>query len=71
MLIRGDIEAVNLSTGERFHRVVGNGESRLVSSYDRPLCGIRYRGEGEPCNREHGHYGRHSWASTEPSSPFD
>lgn len=26
----GDIESVNLSTGERFQRVSGDGESRLV-----------------------------------------
>ena len=30
MLIYGDVESVNLSTGERFRRVSGNGESRLM-----------------------------------------
>lgn len=32
MKVYGDIEHVNLSTGERFRRVSGNGESRLESS---------------------------------------
>jgi len=36
MRVRGDIECVNLSTGERFQRVVGNGESRM-ESLGRPL----------------------------------
>ena len=31
MKVYGDIERVNLSTGERFRRVTGDGESRLVS----------------------------------------
>lgn len=29
MKVRGDIERINLRTGERFQRVTGNGESRL------------------------------------------
>lgn len=29
MKIRGDIERVNLATGERYQRVTGDGESRL------------------------------------------
>jgi hypothetical protein len=36
MKVRGDIESVNLATGERFQRVSGNGESRL-ESLGRPL----------------------------------
>jgi hypothetical protein len=36
MQVRGDIERVNMSTGERFQRVSGNGESRL-ESLGRPL----------------------------------
>lgn len=36
MKVRGDIESVNLRTGERFQRVSGNGESRL-ESLGRPL----------------------------------
>jgi hypothetical protein len=36
MQVRGDIESVNLNTGERFQRVCGNGESRLAS-LGRPL----------------------------------
>lgn len=36
MKVRGDIESVNLGTGERFRRVCGNGESRL-ESLCRPL----------------------------------
>ena len=31
MMVRGDIESVNLETGEKFQRVVGDGESRLES----------------------------------------
>jgi hypothetical protein len=31
MKVRGDIERVNMSTGERSQRVSGNGESRLES----------------------------------------
>ncbi len=31
MLAHGDVESVNLRTGERCHRVAGNGESRLES----------------------------------------
>jgi hypothetical protein len=31
MKVYGDIESVNLHTGERFRRVTGNGESRLDS----------------------------------------
>lgn len=31
MKAHGDIESVNLGTGETKHRVVGNGESRLES----------------------------------------
>ncbi|HKT90100.1 MAG TPA: hypothetical protein VJQ59_16765 [Candidatus Sulfotelmatobacter sp.] len=31
MKVIGDVEAVNLRTGERFRRVAGDGESRLVS----------------------------------------
>ena len=45
MIIRGDVESVNLSTGERFFRVVGNGESRLFSvktSFVYPPIPIRY-----------------------------
>ncbi len=30
MKVYGDIEHVNLHTGERFQRVTGDGESRLV-----------------------------------------
>lgn len=29
MKVRGDIEAVNLATGQRWQRVTGDGESRL------------------------------------------
>ena len=36
MKVRGDIESVNLATGERFQRVSGNGESCL-ESLGRPL----------------------------------
>jgi hypothetical protein len=36
MKVCGDIESVNLRTGERFQRVSGNGESRL-ESLGRPL----------------------------------
>jgi hypothetical protein len=36
MKVRGDIESVNLHTGERFQRVSANGESRL-ESLGRPL----------------------------------
>jgi hypothetical protein len=32
MKVYGDIESVNLATGERFQRVSGDGESRLVST---------------------------------------
>ncbi len=32
MLAYGDIESVNLQTGERQRRVAGNGESRLEST---------------------------------------
>jgi hypothetical protein len=52
MRIRGDIESVNLSTGERFERISGDGESRLCSVWDRrygphpcygaPVIGILY-----------------------------
>ena len=35
MNARGDIESVNLGTGERYQRVVGDGESRLVKSGDK------------------------------------
>jgi hypothetical protein len=35
-MVRGDVESVNLRTGERFQRVSGNGESRL-ESLGRPL----------------------------------
>jgi hypothetical protein len=31
MKVRGEVESVNLRTGERFQRVSGNGESRLES----------------------------------------
>jgi hypothetical protein len=31
MLVRGDVEAINLNTGERWERVSGNGGSRLES----------------------------------------
>lgn len=30
MKVHGDIESVNLAAGERFRRVSGDGESRLV-----------------------------------------
>ena len=30
MKVYGDIEYINLSTGERFRRVSGDGESRLI-----------------------------------------
>ena len=36
MKVRGDVESVNLRTGERFQRVSGNGESHL-ESLGRPL----------------------------------
>lgn len=35
MRVYGDVERVNLSTGERFRRVSGDGESRLVSEHTR------------------------------------
>jgi len=34
MKVHGDIESVNLQTGERWQRVVGDGESVLVSSLE-------------------------------------
>ena len=36
MKVRGEVESVNLRTGERFQRVSGNGQSRL-ESLGRPL----------------------------------
>lgn len=35
MRVYGDVERVNLSTGERFRRVSGDGESRLVKTATR------------------------------------
>lgn len=41
MKIRGDVESINLSSGERQFRIVGNGESRLytvrTSFVERPI----------------------------------
>lgn len=37
MKVFGDIERVNLETGERFRRVTGDGESRLVSEVEEIL----------------------------------
>jgi hypothetical protein len=44
MVVLGDVESVNLRTGERFRRAVGNGESRLQSE---PRLGPR-----EPTDEE-------------------
>lgn len=33
MIVKGDVESVNLSTGEKFRRIVGNGESRLEPEF--------------------------------------
>jgi len=37
--VYGDVERVNLATGERFRRVSGDGESRLVSCCDHTRLG--------------------------------
>ena len=39
MKVYGDVERVNLATGERFRRVSGDGESRLVSCCDHTRLG--------------------------------
>jgi len=41
MKIRGDIESVNLSTGQRWQRVSGDGESRLEPGVAPACYGIR------------------------------
>ncbi len=62
MKVTGDVERVNLATGERFRRVVGDGESRLVSErrIDCPVCGhYAHRknackgGMGDYCDCQH------------------
>lgn len=40
MKVYGDIETVNLATGERFRRVAGDGESRLVREHDPDEKGV-------------------------------
>lgn len=45
MRIWGDIETVNLSTGERLQRVSGDGESRLISQRSHVQEEIRSRRE--------------------------
>ena len=45
MKVHGDIESVNLGTGETKRRVVGNGESRLVSadiSFERAIALLKW-----------------------------
>ena len=64
----GDVERVNLSTGERFRRVSGDGESRLVLESGKPGCA--WGADGSPANlsqQEEGY--RMSWSVSAVGRP--